>query len=922
MSTGNILNDSSALNNCGCCAGIELETPATINNAPGLSAIAYRVGTYSQFQRSMRAMLSDARYPQLAALKTRSTDDLAPGVLNAWAVAADIITFYQERIANESYLRTAIERRSVLELARSIGYELRPGVAAGVYLAFTLDDTSGSSVQTTINVGTRAQSIPNPGEQPQTYETIAPISASSAWNAMQPRLTHRHPYKDGGKLLSTFYFDGIMTGLQVGDPLLLVPDDDNQPVLCRISAVTPQPDLNRTSVDLYPDGSAWQAAASMHEIAALPVSGNGGLVENLNPGRAPGSSLTSQYFNQPVKAVDLNATSIIERFPIYLLFNNVFATQAPPPGALAFRSRAALFGHNAPAFKALPSNLTVGEFVWNSSKSTYDFVPGIFNGRSNTWADDNLADYLQNGPPSTTDAIAYLNNSYPGITASSYVVLQQGGTWTLHQVQHASDTSYADFTLSAKVTQLTLDNSDGFTDFTIRGTTVYGQSERLSMARLPIPDPVAGSRLDLEGAIVGLYAGQGLLVCGELSTDLGNTTCEYVTIADIVYNNDDEGYTTLTLTGNGLSNSYVRTSVTIYGNVAPATHGETRQEILGSGDASVPFQTFTLHQSPLTYISASNPSGVQSSLLIYVNDVLWQEVPFFYGHGPTEHIYTTRSSDDHVITVRFGDGVTGARVPSGVNNVSAVYRTGIGLSGLVKANQLTLLLTQAAGLKSVTNPQDASGAADAEQRDDARQNAPLPVLTLDRIVSLLDYEDFAHAFPGIAKALAAAVWDGQHRGVFLTIAGSQGAAIPADSQIYSNLVAAIQQAGNPFIPLQVATYTQRFFRIVGTMQIEQDYLPDKVQQAVEAALRTTFSFDARNFGQAVSLGEVMATIQDVQGVVAANLTALYRSYPPNQEPVQLNEILQAALPRPESGLHASPAELLTLDPGPLNLQIL
>jgi len=50
-----------------------------------------------------------------------------------------VLTFYQERIANEGYLGTATERRSILELARLVGYELRPGVAASVYLAYVLD---------------------------------------------------------------------------------------------------------------------------------------------------------------------------------------------------------------------------------------------------------------------------------------------------------------------------------------------------------------------------------------------------------------------------------------------------------------------------------------------------------------------------------------------------------------------------------------------------------------------------------------------------------------------------------------------------------------------------------------------------------------------------------------------------------------
>jgi len=86
----------------------------------------------------MLARLSSKDYPELAALKSRNPDDPAIALLDSWATVADVLTFYQERIANEGYLRTATERRSILELARLIDYKLRPGVAATVYLAYTL----------------------------------------------------------------------------------------------------------------------------------------------------------------------------------------------------------------------------------------------------------------------------------------------------------------------------------------------------------------------------------------------------------------------------------------------------------------------------------------------------------------------------------------------------------------------------------------------------------------------------------------------------------------------------------------------------------------------------------------------------------------------------------------------------------------
>ena len=98
-----------------------------------------------------------------------------------------MLTFYQERIANEGYLRTATERRSLLELARAIGYELRPGVAAATWLAFTLDDSPGSPRQVTIAAGTRAQSLPTKSELPQSFETGEDLVARPEWNALQPR---------------------------------------------------------------------------------------------------------------------------------------------------------------------------------------------------------------------------------------------------------------------------------------------------------------------------------------------------------------------------------------------------------------------------------------------------------------------------------------------------------------------------------------------------------------------------------------------------------------------------------------------------------------------------------------------------------------------------------------------------------------
>src|SRR5215210_2246874 len=178
-----------ALDDCGCCEGLAASTPVEVYNRPGLAAIAYRVGTHAEFKQSMLARLSASDLPALRDLNTRDDDDFAVALLDAWAVVADVLTFYTERIANESYLRTATERVSLLQLARLIGYELRPGVAASTHLAFELEDTPGSPRAASIGRGTKVQSLPGQDELPQTFETVEEIEARPEWNRLRPRQT-------------------------------------------------------------------------------------------------------------------------------------------------------------------------------------------------------------------------------------------------------------------------------------------------------------------------------------------------------------------------------------------------------------------------------------------------------------------------------------------------------------------------------------------------------------------------------------------------------------------------------------------------------------------------------------------------------------------------------------------------------------
>ena len=87
-----------------------------------------------------------------------------------------------------------------------------------------------------------------------------------------------------------------------------------------------------------------------------------------------------------------------------------------------------------------------------------------------------------------------------------------------------------------------------------------------------------------------------------------------------------------------------------------------------------------------------------------VGDVAWSERRRCSARAPTDRAYTLSTDEQGRDFVVFGDGVRGARLPSGVNNVRATYRKGLGIDGNVGAGSLTQLMTRPLGLKSVSNP--------------------------------------------------------------------------------------------------------------------------------------------------------------------------------------------------------------------------
>jgi predicted phage baseplate assembly protein len=253
--------------------------------------------------------------------------------------------------------------------------------------------------------------------------------------------------------------------------------------------------------------------------------------------------------------------------------------------------------------------------------------------------------------------------------------------------------------------------------------------------------------------------------------------------------------------------------------------------------------------------------------------VQWRETDTIFGLQPDDRRFITRTSDDEITTVVFGNGKQGARLPTGLENVRAVYRQGLGKAGNVKAEQITQLAVRPLGVKGVNNPLRASGGADKESRDQARKNAPLALMALDRLVSTQDYKDLARTFAGVGKAFARRLSDGRRELAHVTIAGADDIPIDETSDLLRNLRQTLRKFGDPGLPMQVAVRELVLLIISAKVRVLPDFLWEKVAPKIRIKLLDTFSFAKRELGQDALLSEFISAMHSVEGVAYVDVDA-------------------------------------------------
>ena len=974
---------------CGCCEGVSIEAPEVLHNRPGLSAIAYRIGTHTEVLASLQARLSSKDYPALTKLRTRDSDDFSIALLDAYSCMADVLSFYQERLANESWLRTAGERLSLSEQARLIGYRLKPGVAAETCLAFTLQkpppqpvssdpkQASGVPDKVTLDIGIKVQSMPGPDEKPQTFETVEAIEARPAWNVLLPRMQEPNLPVFGTRIV---YLQGAATQLKPGDALLFVGTERENNTgnknwdFRRLQSVVLDSSADRTVVTLdrgLGTASPYVTPAANPKVYALRQRAS------LFGYNAPDWRVMSDSVKRGYLGIGPSDSFSATEWPGFTI-----ADISDPPTATATGTGlyGEYFNDKDLSRRKLSRTDTTVNFDWGSGSpdaligadtfsarwTGWVHAPSSGNYRFHTFSDDGVRlwvdnqliinnwtdhggtensgsitltagnkydiklEYYENGgaatiklswtPPGLTKQIIpqerlyprnvhtlHLDALYPQIVHDGWLVLSVPEYQELYQVDTAGEDARASFTLTGKTSRLTVkgENLRELFNERLRETAVFANSEKLTLAETPITSDVAGDFLRVEHKVEELAPGRRLILSG--TTTAGDETSEVLTLLKT----EPDGDTTKLCFTTSMLHQYQRGSVKLYANVALASHGETVHQILGSGAARQTHQRYTLKHTPLTFVGAENETGAEAALEVRVNDIRWHETPTLFGAGADDRSYVLRAEQDGAGTIQFGDGRRGARLPTGQDNVRAIYRKGIGAAGNLQAGQISQLLTRPLGVKAASNPLPAEGGVDADSAEHARRNMPLGVRTLGRVVSILDYEDYARAYTGIAKAQAAVLNTRAGRTVFISVAGDDGGQPPAVK--LTQLLDSLKKNGDPLVHCETKAYNAAAFHLGLRIKRDPDYESKKVLADVETALRAAFSFDARDFSQIVARSQIIAVAQEVDGVLGVDLDRFYRG-----TTITLEERLTPAAATTDAQGNGIAAELLLIATGPFD----
>jgi predicted phage baseplate assembly protein len=763
------------------CVCTPVAHPPPLSIPAGLTQIPRQVAGFAEFRQAMLAAVR--RFPALNRWRARGEDDFGIMHLEMWAYVAHVQAFYDETIAHEAYLRTARRRPSLRRLVGLLGYLPQPAVAASVTLAALAQGRRSILVPQ----GLAFRSAAFDGQAPQVFELDAPTTIHPFFNqwplaAPVPKTlggTERSATQTFGQLLLT--------------PASALKKDDG--VLVRVGGSEAHTQLSTVTqvTDIVAQDGRKYKQADFSPALTLP--------ENTVPAELQLSKATQTGSLWKIK------------LPV-----NWTPRNGADPWSSTQRSRS----------RTAQPNFTDANV----------FGSGIHN------------------PATIDDNQIILDGLYRTITAGQYLILDKLGERRWYRVEENQEVM---MTVSPATTTTVTDAEGNDVPLAVPPVTTWATRLVLDTAVNDTSRTGGQSDWDDDDATVitlhhGLVSGAAVTVAAPdtlSSSDELAVASRIETPADgtqtptafLVQDQDEQGYAVdaslnadtglLTLGQNAGWTTPMKLPVTLYGNLTQASRGETvAGEVLGSGDASQANQRFVLKKSPLTYTAsptADNEQGLAASLKVYVDGILWQEVPSFYGVGPLDQVYIVRHDDEEAATVIFGDGQRGAHLPSGSNNVTATYRFGAGKPA-PSAGGITQLAKPFKGLTGIKSPLAAFGGDDAETSATMRQYAPASALLLGRAVSLPDMQALAAGVPGVRATTVDWRWNQTQQRPVVQVWYIGDAAIAGD------VGQALRRLCDPTTPIAADVALPQPLTLSLDITIDARYLEDDVLPRIRAAL--------------------------------------------------------------------------------------
>jgi hypothetical protein len=859
--------------------------PQTTCNISGLPQLSYRVGDFTSFRYQLLTPLPGEA--ELTAWRPGASGDLAMQMVEWWAYLADILTFYNERIANEAYLDTALLPESVNHLVQLLGYRPKPALGAKGQLAALL--TPSARLPLTVPARLQIQSKPGPGEQPQVFEVDQATTIGSPDMVVADVTPSNLPLLDSSG--SVFWLAGKVSSLKAGDRLLLANASAiNAQTLgdwawIKVTGITPATDPLGNTVSKVAFSMLSGTLASGAHAANYVL-----LKSQQSAPLWPYSTSTAK----PITATTADLAQATRSLVAGGLFLVDLADGAVPAAATAATAAANAFLTAAAAASAA---VAIAE-VWAGNFFGWIFFIVAADAMAALATAATSASATSVASAASSAQSALLAGNLDGAAATAASAAAAANTLLAEAASNLAGltptpgivTSYAEVVWYA--------NGDGphppppasptVTPIAIPHAEISFASNTLSGPLWPFVVPQITVRWGWlpVGQLVAattpasyVYPSGGNALVADPSS--GNpmpleTTPLPVMVEDT---GGDAAASTLTSAGSPASASLgtlspappsgLSSPIDIFFNLVGVSRGKTvATETLGSGNPTVAGQDFTLKQSPVTYFfdpaSVSGPN-FSSTVSVSVNGVAWQEVQSFYGQPKNAQVFLLHEDDQGQTHVSFGDGINGSLLPTGANNVVATYRYGGG-AAVPDPETLTVVLTPTPGLKGVRNPLPPTGGADPDQPSQLRSLAPQSVLTFNRAVSLDDYAAIALTASGVTQAAASYAFDpaSQRPAVVLWIAGDSNATVSAAAAL----------AGTAMPGQRVIFETALGVTSILSLTYVRDprYADSAVQAGLMAALADPVAglFAPANLGigQPIYQSQIAAACLAVPGVVA------------------------------------------------------